>query len=127
MAIGRLKLKPLPENLGWNKPVPEAASLRSVRVPPLPPIVLLLKFISTVAAVLVVVMVLLAVTSIGLATGAVLGVRLADMVSVPPDKCSVPAPLPSVLVPLRMIWLALRVVSPLSVLAQLIVSRAVPC
>ena len=48
--------------------------------------VLLLRLQSTVAEALVVLMALSAVTLMGLATGAVLGVRLAVMVRVPPDK-----------------------------------------
>src|SRR2546423_9142423 len=61
MTMGRGKLKPLPEKRGWKRPVPEAASLRKVKVPPLPLMLPLLKLRSTVAAVLEVVMALSAV------------------------------------------------------------------
>src|SRR5438552_4517312 len=76
MAMGRAKVK-VPEKRGWNTPVPDAASLRNVRVPALPPTELLLRFKSTVAAVLEVVIALSAVRSMGLGIGSVLAVRLA--------------------------------------------------
>src|SRR5262245_19095523 len=112
IPIGRPKLKPLPENLGWNTPVPEAAALLKVILPALPPIVLLLILKSTVPAVLEVVMKLSAVTSIGLATGAELADRFAVELSVP-ERCRVPVPSPRVLVPLILTCPPLIVVSPL--------------
>jgi predicted lysophospholipase L1 biosynthesis ABC-type transport system permease subunit len=58
----------------------------------------LLKFRSTAPAVLVVVIAVLAVRLMGLAIGAVLGVRLPVVFSVPPDKLRVPVPSPNVAV-----------------------------
>ena len=74
-----------------------------VREPALPPMVLLLRFRSTVVAVLTVWIVQSPVTSIGLATGAELGVRDAEVLNLPPARWNVPVPSPRVEVPLMVI------------------------
>src|SRR5438445_9356189 len=96
--MGRLKLKPLPENLGANTLAAVPLALVKVSVPALPPIELLLRFrsMSPEIEVLLVAMVLSAVRSIGLATGAVLAARVALVSRVPPERCSAPVASPNV-------------------------------
>src|ERR1043166_3777812 len=141
MTMGPVKLKPAPEKRGSKTSVAASApSFRRVSWKPPELIALLVKLRLTVVAALVVVTSELAVRVRGLPTGAVVTLRLALVLSLPPAKVSVPEPrvelpfnwrvavgltvvaLEPALEPGQVIWPALTVVSPLYLLAPEIVS-----
>src|SRR5206468_3437142 len=94
ISIGVLVVSTL-DKRGWNMPVPEAASFRNVSLPA-PVTELVVRLTPTVPAALVVDIALSAVTLIGYAIGALVGLRSAVVFNLPPLSFRAPEPLPSV-------------------------------